>query len=201
LRANSANVASTRPQVYIPKLQMQNNISNKIRIINQKLKEYATNEFPGMAGRKVLRFIDDNFKNQSWEGIAWKRRKIFDKGRALLIHRGILRRSFRMEAMSAAVKIYTDVKYAKVHNEGFNGSVQIPAHTRRLYGNFKVYSTATRRGKNAKAQTGETTVKAHSRQMRIPRRQFMPTENRQSPTLNNQIKRQITLDVIKIIKA
>jgi phage gpG-like protein len=180
---------------------MPNNISNKIRIINQKLNAYAANEFAGMAGRKVLRFIDDNFKNQSWEGIAWKRRKILDKGRALLVHRGILRRSFRMEAMSAAVKVYTDVKYAKAHNEGFAGSVSIPAHTRRQYGNFKVYSTSTRRGRNVKTQTGAATVKAHTRQMRIPRRQFMPTEARQSPTLNNQVKRQITIDVIKILKS
>lgn len=45
--------------------------------------------------------------------------------------------------------------YARVHNEGFTGSVVVPAHNRR-----------TKKGKTVQ-------VKAHKRMMRIPRRQFL----------------------------
>lgn len=60
------------------------------------------------------------------------------------------------------------VGYAQVHNEGFDGEVVVPAHTRR-----------TRRG--------EQQVREHTRHMRIPQRQYVgPAEE-----LDRQIQEQI----------
>ncbi len=65
------------------------------------------------------------------------------------------------------------VTYAKVHNEGFDGEVQVPAHTRRT-------------------KKGSTNVKAHSRMVHITQRQFMGD----SEELNDRIKGRI-VDYIK----
>lgn len=164
------------------------------------VRKYANTVYPGMAGKKALRFIDDNFRNQSWEGQPWKKRKRGDSGRALLILRGILRRGNRMQAMPGAVKIFNDVAYAKAHNEGFRGSVNIHAHNRRLFRKYKTSSIATRRTANKKQYAGDSNVKDHERMMNIPRRQFMPTAARPSATLNKEIQRQVTLDIYKILK-
>jgi phage gpG-like protein len=155
-------------------------LKNKIERIQAEVRRYAQTIYPGMAGKKALQFIDGNFRNQSWEGQAWKRRKVNNsknRGRALLILRGRLRRGNRLQAMSASVRVFNAVPYAKAHNEGFTGTAAIGAHNRK--------------GKP---------VKSHSRKMRIPRRQYMPTSSRPSPTLNKTIQRQVTLDIMKILK-
>jgi hypothetical protein len=166
------------------------------------VKKYGNSVFPGMAGKKALQFIDGNFRNQSWEGIPWKRRRggKRNKGRALLIDRGILRRGNKFAAGAGTVRVYNDVRYAAVNNNGFNGSVSIPAHTRRLYGKFKTSSLKTRKARLTKQERGSADVKAHTRNMRIPRRQFMPTELRPSPTLNRTIRREVELQMHKILK-
>ena len=62
------------------------------------------------------------------------------------------------------------VPYARVHNEGFTGSVVVPAHDRR-----------TKKGKGKTVQ-----VKAHKRMMRIPQRQFLGA----CPELERILKRE-----------
>ncbi len=60
------------------------------------------------------------------------------------------------------------VGYAQVHNEGFDGEVVVPAHTRRT-------------------KRGEHQVREHTRRMRIPQRQYVgPAEE-----LDRQIQQQI----------
>lgn len=181
---------------------MGNNISNNMRKIAARVKTYRDAEFPGMAGKKALRFIDGNFRNQSWEGMPWKRRKggKRNKGRNLLVDRGILRRGNNMRTGSGQVMVYNYVKYAKAHNNGFNGIVSIPAHTRRLFGKFKTSSLKTKKASKKKQYKGDAQVKAHNRRMRLPRRQFMPTEQRPSPTLNREIGREVNLQMLKILK-
>ena len=180
------------------------NLSGQLKAIEAAVKNYSISQYPGMAGKKALRFIDDNFRSQSWEGQPWKRRRNpnakGNKGRALLVKRGILRRSFRMQAIGASVRIYTEIKYARVHNEGFRGVVNIPAHKRRAYGLYQVSSVNTHSTRRIKTETSSGMVRAHTRYMRIPRRQYMPTPERPSITFNNIIKRQVTLDVMKIAK-
>jgi hypothetical protein len=47
---------------------------------------------------------------------------------------------------------------------------------------------------------GDMNVKAHTRQMNIKRRQFMPTAARPSSVLTDTIQRQVRLDVYRILR-
>lgn len=184
-------------------IRMSNNFSNNLRKMSAHVLRFANSEYPAMAGKIALRFIDDNFRNQSWEGIPWKPRRggaKRNKGRGLLINRAVLRRGNRIRSLPGAAIVYNDVRYASVHNNGFNGPVNIPAHNRKLYGKYKASNINTRKTRTIRTQRGSAYVKAHVRNMRIARRQFMPTLERPSPTLNNQVKRAVTLELMKILK-
>lgn len=123
---------------------------------------------------EVLQFVDNNFRNQSWEGVAWEKT---ERGGTILVHTGALRRGFMSERTSGQIRVYNDMPYAKVHNEGFDGIQQVRAHTRAVY---------ERKGKMAKIK-GRYKVKAHSRHMKIKQRQFLPTNHSPSETLENKI--------------
>lgn len=106
-----------------------------------------------------------------------------NKGRALLVDTGRLRRSIRIMGKTASsVTIGSDVSYAKAHNDGFRGSVaqRVSSHLRR------------------KPSGGTTTVQAHDRtiQQKLPRRRFIG----QSQYLTKQINRLIASEIQKAIK-
>lgn len=181
---------------------MGNNISNDIKRKIEAVKTYRKTVFPGMAGKKAMRFIDDNFRKQSWEGVPWRKRRggKRNKNRALLIDRGILRRSNNFKTGDGTTTVFNYVKYAKAHNNGVNATVAIKAHNRRLFGKFKVSSVATKKTSSKKLEKGTAAVKTHTRWMRLPRRQFMPTALRPSPTLNRTITKEVNLQMLKILK-
>ena len=170
--------------------------------MGREVKNYATSIYPKKAGKIGLQFIEGNFRKQAWEGIPWKRRKggPRNKGRALLVLRGILRRGNKMRTAPGQAILYNEIPYAKAHNEGFTGPVAIKEHMRRLYGKYRVSSIKSRRTYKKKLERGKTTVKAHTRKVRIPRRQFAPTATRPSPTLQKKVTREVTLDLYKILK-
>lgn len=189
---------------------MGNEFSNNIRLIEKNVEKYVMTVFPAMAARKGLRFVDDNFKNQSWAGlpnIAWKRRKgNKDAGRALMTKKGVLRRSWLAQTAPAQARIFTPVPYAQAHNEGFQGTVSIPAHTRKQMRKAKVQmiNEFTKSGKHktktVQVHEGDINVSAHMRKMNIPRRQFAPTAARPSSVLINDITKQVRYDMYKILK-
>ena len=189
---------------------MGNDFSNNIKQVEKDIQKYVMTGFAPMAAQKGLRFIDDNFKNQSWAGlpnIAWKKRKGGkDAGRALLIKKGVLRRSFQAQTAPGQVRIFTPVPYAPAHNEGFRETVSVKAHTRKKIRNAKVQmiNEFTKSGKHKtktiQVHEGDSNVKAHSRQMNIPRRQFMPTTARPSSVLNDAVIKQVRNDMYKILK-
>lgn len=181
-----------------------------IKKMEKEVLKYEATIFPMMAAKKGLRFIDDNFRNQSWAGlpnIAWQRRKgNRDSGRALLIKKGTLRRSFQAQTQVGQARIFTEVPYAKAHNEGLRETVNIPAHSRRKIRSAKVQmiheltKSGKHKTKTVQIHEGDIEVKSHTRQMNIKRRQFMPTTDRQSTVLTDEIKRQLRLDMSKILK-
>lgn len=161
------------------------------------LKDYAAYEFPKMAGRKALRFIDGNFRAQGWQGAGfkpWKRSK--KKGGATLVKKGKLRRSFRQQYGPGQVRIYTQSPYAAIHNRGFNGRVNVKGHQRRKFAKSKVGTgrftkTGKERTKTISQQTGTSTVAAFKRKVVLPKRQFMPESYSDSPVLFNAVKRDV----------
>jgi phage gpG-like protein len=73
-----------------------------------------------------------------------------------------LRRSMHYQVAGEAVRIGTNVPYAAAHNQGFRGRVQVPAHTRRITRAF-----------GRRIEPTEARVRAHTRRMFLPRREFL----------------------------
>lgn len=160
---------------------------------------------PGMLGNVAVNFFLDRFRYQNWLGHTaepWRQRRRNtrrNRGRALLIQSGRLRRSIRITKVTGlTVTIGTDVPYAKAHNTGFKGSVAVKAFSRNKYSKQKVGSgkytkTGKERMKTVSRVSGSVQVKAHNRKMNIPRRQFMG----RSPVLDKMLQRKLLAELLK----
>lgn len=146
-----------------------------------KKAQEAQAKLPLLLAADALRFIDDNFRNQAWEGTPWK--AITRTDGTILVDTAKLKNSFNYDAKAGEARIYTNVPYAAVHNDGFEGAVSVPAHKRSQYKKLA-------KGKKKKTSTGM--VKAHSKKMKIDQRQFAPTEKSNSPTLEKTLNTTIT---------
>lgn len=146
-------------------------------------------QIPDALATVCVNYFKDSFRRQGWRdrGLkAWTKRKgNRDSGRGILIKRGHLRNSIRKFIASwKRVEVGTDLPYAEAHNEGFSGTVSIRQHTRRQFKKERtkvgrgVYNVKTRqeltRTKTQKVATGTTfTVRAHTRKVDLPQRQFI----------------------------
>lgn len=160
---------------------------------------------PGMLGNDAVNFFLDRFKYQNWldsSTESWRARKRNigrNKGRALLIQSGRLRRSIRITRINGLTAyIGSDVPYARAHNEGFKGTVQVKAHSRNVYKPEKVATgkltkTGKMRMKTVQRLSGTNQVRAHTRRMNIPRRQYMGY----SPILEKQLQRRLQAELLK----
>lgn len=170
-------------------------------------------QLPNKVAATAIAFVNQRFREQAWADNytkPWKARKA-DRSRkranrrrrALLVKTGRLKRSIRkISANSELVEIGTDVEYAQVHNQGFRGVVNIPAHTRHRYNKQKeTYTTRTGRQRTRTTRkidedTGPINVRAHRRRMNVPRRQYIGV----SALLNRQLERMITAEYMKILR-
>jgi len=139
---------------------------------------------PSQLGTIMVNFSKQRFRDQAWKDITlspWARRKAGvkrNKGRALLIDSGRLRRSIRiLNATRNRVTIGTDVPYAEAHNEGVDKQVTVNAFSRRKTQKQKLYSVKTKKGRFSRVEVGTGNVKAHTRHMKLPQRRFLgPSE-------------------------
>jgi len=87
-------------------------------------------------GKIGLKFIDDNWRLQGFQGTSfqpWQKLKNAPRPtRSILVNTGTLRRSFRKQDSTDHTTLYTDIPYARVHNEGFHG----PQYVRSRMGTF-----------------------------------------------------------------
>lgn len=162
---------------------------------------------PGMLGNDAVNFFLDSFKRQAWLGSRlepWAKRRNNKRrpGRAILVDTGRLRRSIRITKVSQGnVTIGTDVPYAKAHNEGFRGTVQVKAHKRNKYtksrvGTGKLTKTGKERTKTISTVSGSSMVKAHTRKVNIVQRRFMGT----SPYFTKQLQRRLSAELMKAMR-
>lgn len=153
--------------------------------------EYAKlkRNLPKLIGAEAVSFAKDNFRKQGFHDVTlkrWKPRKRGaprNKGRALLVDTGRLKRSVRVTRITPKkVHIGSNVAYAKIHNEG--GTVQ---------------TTQKVRAHNRRTQRGLSRVRAHTRKVniRIPRRKFIGP----SVELDRRIGRMVSLKLLKVFKA
>lgn len=166
-----------------------------------EVKNYANNQFPSKAGNIALRFINGNFRAGGFQGSSFKKWKK-SKG-TTLVKTGALRSANTYTTQLGQVTLKNNMPYAKVHNEGFKGTINVKAHTRNTYGKTKVGTgkfnkNGSERTKTVTHKTGDNKVKAHTRIVDIPQRQFMPINSNDSPVLNNAIERQVTNDLKNI---
>lgn len=179
------------------------------RALNNKAKEiqnYANNRFPSVAGNISLRFINGNFRAQGFQGQSFVRWKKSNGGKGTtLVDKGSLRAGNYYTTQPGQVTLKNNMPYAKVHNEGFQGTVSIQAYTRNKYtktkkGTGKFTKTGKERQQTVTYKSGSSQVRAHQRKMNVPKRQFMPTNENDSPVLNNAITRQVARDLKQIMQ-
>lgn len=107
---------------------------------------------------EATEYYKERFDEKKWNDQPWQPLKHPKKSGSLLVQSSALLNSIRPTVVTKERVVISgenqDVGYAQVHNEGFDGKVQVQAFTREI------------KGKRQK-------VKAHSRHMRIPQRQFM----------------------------
>lgn len=130
---------------------------------------------PHKMGVLAIEFSMERFRNEDWfdtSSVKWKPRKSKkdDKGRKLLVKSAVLKNSIRIVKESPQETVVgTDVKYAKVHNEGDQSTVTVKTHTRTV----SVYQTSKSNKKKIQSGTKKVTVQSHSRKNNIPQRQYL----------------------------
>lgn len=168
-----------------------------------QLKNYFEAEFPRMAARKAIRFIDGNFRAQGWQGAAFQKWKANIRKGTVLIKTGRLRRSTKFETGPYSARIYNDAPYARHHNRGFKGTVTVAAHTRNRYtavrvGTGRFTAKGNERTRTVHQVSGTSRVRTHTRRVNNPRRQFMPESINDSPVLYDSIKRDVVAAITRI---
>lgn len=168
---------------------------------------YLNDRAQGMIINKTLRFVDGNFRAQGWQGSSFKKWREIQRKGTILVKTAALRRSWNYQmASGGGVRFYNNVPYAKAHNEGFTGTVQVKAHQRNRYEKSQVHSltdfnrNGTRRVRTVTNKVGSNQVKAHTRQVHIIQRQFAPYSGHESQVLNNSIIREINREINIILR-
>lgn len=135
-------------------------------------------------------YYKDTFRHKAFDGKAWKPAKRQGRKGSLLVASSAMMHSIRpavVEPKRVVISAGNDkVNYAQAHNEGFVGSVNVPAHDRRV---------KPRRGK-VKPKVGQKAtlqhVRPHKRMMRIPRRRFMGNSRELNQMIVQRIEGYIT---------
>jgi len=139
----------------------------KLKAVQTQIETDGDLEVARMLETEALRFVDDNFRMQGYEGNTWK-----PSTGTILVKTGRLRRGFQSFLSPGEVLLRNDVPYARIHNEGLSGTSQVRAHIR---------SKQKAVGRGLRQITGKQEVRAHSRNFNMPKRQFAPTVD--SPSL------------------
>lgn len=139
-------------------------------LISDRISEIVATT-PQLVAELASSYSQQAFAKKSFDGNPWQQHSDPRRRGLELVRSGHLRDTMHVDIQPDRVTIsFGDqrVGYAQVHNEGFDGEVVVPAHTRRT-------------------KRGEQQVREHTRHMRIPQRQYVgPAEE-----LDRQIQEQI----------
>lgn len=158
----------------------------KLNELNVTLSDEIFKETTLKVEAAAMKFVDDNFARQGWEGNPWK-----ESTGTILVKSGDLRSGFRSQLGYGEVRIYNEVPYAKIHNEGFRGVQYVKPHSRGRH---------AKAGKGLRLKTGGSQVKGFARRMNMPRRQFAPYLGHESSTLNALVDGVIDQHVTDLLK-
>jgi phage gpG-like protein len=180
--------------------------TKKLELKAKEIQNYASNRFPTVAGNIALRFVNGNFRAGGFQGQSFDRWKKSNKKRgSTLVDKGALRAANYYTTQPGQTTLKNNMPYAKAHNEGFEGTVTVKAHTRNKYGKKKTGTGKFTKSGKERMQTvtfksGSGQVKSHQRKMKIPKRQFMPTKENDSPVLNKAVQREVVRDIKQIMQ-
>lgn len=142
--------------------------------LKQKVKE-AMDSVPGIVASTAQGYFTERFSKKEFDGTPWPAwgKNYHPRRGTLLVQSGALRKSIEVDEINPRRVVITagndEVLYAKVHNEGFSGSVVVPEH------------------KRTSKKSKQYVVKQHTRKTLIPQRQFIG----ESQELNNILKKDI----------
>lgn len=132
-----------------------NDLGNYLTSLPDKILDDASQ----IVAETATEYYKDRFKEKTFDGNPWAPAKVPRRNGSLLIDSGNLLNSIRPAYIGRDKVVISagndKVGYAQVHNEGYSGSVIVPAHVRRT------------------RKYGDVDVKEHTRRPNIPRRQFM----------------------------
>lgn len=149
--------------------------------VNARLRQ-AFKSLPVVVSNEMVNFTKERFRQQNWlsgGSQPWQKRKNKkDSSRAILRKSGRLARSPRAVTKGDMGGVAMDVPYAQIHNDGFNGTVNVKAHQRNKYGKTKTGTGSFNKSGSERMKTVTTVkgigdVKAHTRKVNMPRRRFV----------------------------
>ena len=143
---------------------------------------------PAVVAETAVEYFKERFKEKAFDGAPWAPGRPKKSG-SLLVQSGNLLNSIRPAYVGPDKVIISagnaQVTYAKVHNEGFEGDVTVKSYVR----NTKK-TKESKKEKDAADTPG--TVKAHTRHMKIPQRQFMGDARELSDRINDRLNAAIS---------
>lgn len=120
-----------------------------------------------------VEYFQNTFRTKKFDGNPWAPPRVPKRSGSLLVQSGALLNSIRPVLVSPERIVIAagneKVDYAQVHNEGFTGTVTVPAHIRH-----------TRRG--------DQVVRQHTRRVNIPQRQFIGAARELETELQKRIE-------------
>lgn len=138
----------------------------------ENLPEMIINDAPDIVAETATEYFKETFTQKAFDGNPWAPGKPKRRG-SLLIDSGALLGSIHPSVISPQRVVIeagnAKVTYAKVHNEGFDGQVAVPAHTRTT-------------------KTGEVPVRAHTRTMHAIQRQFMGNSTELNQRIHDRLQ-------------
>lgn len=159
-------------------------IGRRIVSVKDQIVREVNSNLPRRIGNAAVNMTNRNFRDAGWRdgGLKpWKKTKRqMGKGKGsqyLPLHssREHLSRSTQYKKTGPGeVTISNPVPYASVHNDGFEGNVNVKAHKRTIS-----------KGKN---KGNKYSVRAFSRRMYIPQRQFMGESRELNEKIENIIR-------------
>lgn len=126
------------------------------------LSENLLEEVPDIIAETATEHFKERFTEKQFDGNPWVPAKVPKRTGSLMVESGNLVNSIRPAYVGKDKVVISagndKVQYAQAHNEGYQGPVTIPAHTRRT-------------------KAGIANVRQHRRTADLPQRQFMGKAN------------------------
>ena len=144
-------------------------LENYLNTVPEQLMEDAAD----IVAETATEYYKQTFHQKAFDGNPWAPGKPKRRG-SLLIDSGALLNSIRPTVITPYRVVIAagnaKVTYARVHNEGYDGPVAVPAHTRRT------------------KKSGDVPVRAHTRTAHIVQRQFLGDSSELNRTIHDRIE-------------